>query len=153
MLRTAFVSGIAIAATVLPAHAQTRDPLAAAISARQSHMQLYAHNLGILGGMARGDIEYDADMAETAATDLVALATLSQQAYWPEGTSNADYDDSLALPAVWEDSDGFEEAKATLLAAATALAATAGTGPEGLAGMRDVGGACGACHENFQESR
>ncbi|ROU04053.1 c-type cytochrome [Histidinibacterium lentulum] len=153
MHRTVIVSAIALAATVSPALAQDRDPLAAAMSARQSHMQLYAHNLGILGGMARGDMEYDADMAAIAAADLVALASVSQQAYWPEGSSNADYEDSRALPAIWEDSAGFEEAKAALLAAATALAATAGTGPEGLAGMRDVGGACGACHETFQESR
>jgi cytochrome c556 len=153
MLRTVFVSAVVAASLALPALAQDRDPLAAAIEARQSHMQLYAHNLGILGGMARGNIDYDADMAATAAADLVALASVSQQAYWPEGTDNAAYDDSRALPAVWEDTEGFEAAKAALLTAATALAETAGTGPEGLAGMREVGASCGACHETFQESR
>ena len=33
------------------------------VVARQSHMQLYAHNLGILGGMAQGKMDYDADAA------------------------------------------------------------------------------------------
>lgn len=152
MLRIALVSAT-VAALALPALAQDRDPLAAAIEARQSHMQLYAHNLGILGGMARGNIDYDPEMAVTAAADLVAIASVSQQAYWPEGTDNAAFDDSRALPEIWEDTEGFEAAKAALLAAATALAETAGTGPEGLAGLREVGGACGACHESFQESR
>ena len=30
-----------------------------AVKARKAHMQLYAHNLGILGGMAKGEVEYD----------------------------------------------------------------------------------------------
>lgn len=74
-----------------------------AVKARQSHMQLYAHNLGILGGMARGNIEYDAGAAQAAANNLAALSTLDQRSYWVPGTSNAELGEATrALPALWE---------------------------------------------------
>ena len=61
-----------------------------AAKARQSHMSLYAHNLGVLGGMAKGEVAYDADTATSAANNLVSMSTMSQVGYWTPGTSNAE---------------------------------------------------------------
>ena len=54
------LAGLLVAGTAI---AQQNDPMAAAVKARQAHMQLYAANLGVLGGMARGNMDYDAEAA------------------------------------------------------------------------------------------
>ena len=53
-----------------------------AVAARKAHMDLYSFNLGMLGAMAKGETEYNADAAKAAAGNLAALAQLNQSAYW-----------------------------------------------------------------------
>lgn len=125
-----------------------------AVKARQSHMQLYAHNLGILGGMARGNIEYDAGAAQAAANNLATLSTLDQRSYWVPGTSNAELgEETRALPALWEAGSMARDIGGQLAEAAAALAAVAGDG-QGAIGpaLGPVGASCGACHEKYQLS-
>ena len=128
-----------------------------AVKARQSHMQLYAHNLGVLGGMAKGEVEYNADLASAAAGNLAALTKLNQMSYWTPGTSSNDLgDETRALPAIWEEG-GFAKAMeigGALAAAADELAAVAGNGQEAIGpALGPVGRQCGACHEAFQKPR
>lgn len=131
-----------------------QDPSLEAIGARQAHMRLFSHNLGVLGNMARGNTEYDAESATAAADNLNALAKLDQQGYWPEGTSNADYPDKTkALPAVWEKMDEFHSHLDTLVEATASMQDAAGGGLESLQGqMKSLGGACGSCHQDFRQS-
>ena len=125
--------------------------LPAGVKARKAHMGLYAHNIGILGGMARGNVEYDADMAAGAAANLAALSKLNQMTYWAPGTDSDSVEGSRALPALWENIPDVLEKAAALTTAADALAATAGDGLEAVqAGIGAVGGACGACHKAYQ---
>ena len=128
-----------------------------AVKARQSHMQLYAHNIGILGAMAKGEAEYDADAASAAAGNLAALTKLNQMSYWPAGTSNAELgDETRALPAIWEEG-GFAKAieiSTAMAAAADELAAAAGNGQAAIGGaIGPVGQQCGDCHKAFQQPR
>ena len=128
-----------------------------AVKARKSHMQLFAFNLGVLGGMAKGEVEYNADSATGAANNLVALAQMSHANYWPQGTSSDDLpDESRALPALWTN-EGFGKAVeigTALSEAAVALAAVAGDGQAALGpALGPVGRQCGACHEAFQKPR
>ncbi len=128
-----------------------------AVKARQSHMQLYLHNLGIIGAMARGNAEYDAEAAQAAADNLVALTKLSQRTYWAPGTSNADLgEETRLLPALFEDG-GFARAMeigGALAEATEGLAAVAGNGLEAVGpALGPVGRQCGACHEAFQQPR
>jgi cytochrome c556 len=128
------------------------DPaVGAAIKARQSHMQLFAFNLGTLGGMAQGKIEYDADAAQIAASNLDALASVDFHPYFVVGSSSADASDTRALPAIWEDPEGVLAALAKLQGATAERAGSAGGGLEGLqAAMSALGGACGACHQAYR---
>ena len=104
-----------------------------AAKARQSHMQLYAHNLGILGSMAKGEVEYNADAASGAANNLAALSTMYQGSYWVPGTSNAELgDETRALPAIWESGSTAGQIGGSLAEAAAALAAVAGDGQAAL---------------------
>jgi len=127
-----------------------------AVKARKSHMALYAHNLGILGGMARGTVDYDAAAASAAAQNLNLLTQVDQSSYWVPGTSNADLgDETRLLPALFEDG-GFarrEEIFVAIGEAAANLAAVAGDGQAALGpALGPVGRQCGACHEAFQQS-
>ncbi|NNK65386.1 MAG: cytochrome c [Rhodobacteraceae bacterium] len=126
-----------------------------AVKARQSHMTLYGHNLGVLGNMARGNIEYDAGAAQAAADNLVLLSQVSQRGYWAPETSNADLgDETRLLPALFEEG-GFARAQeigAQLSEAAVALAAVAGEGQAAIGpALGPVGQSCGTCHEAFRQ--
>lgn len=126
-----------------------------AVSARKAHMQLYSFNLGTLGAMAKGEVEYDADAASAAAGNLAALAALSQRGYWVPGTSSDDLpDESRALPAIWEEGSKAGEIGASFAEAAAALAAVAGDGKDAMAGaIGPVGKGCGDCHEGYRKPR
>ncbi|WP_245831563.1 c-type cytochrome [Salibaculum halophilum] len=129
------------------------DPaIAGAMKARQAHMQLYAHNIGVLGGMARERIPYDAEEASAAASNIAALSKLDQSTYWPEGSDNS-VEGSKALPAIWENLDDVMSKSEDLVMAAGAMEDAAGQGLGALKGaMGGLGGACGACHEDYRES-
>lgn len=125
-----------------------------AVDARQGHMQVMQLNLGILGNMARGNTDYDADVAQAAADNLVAMGNVSQRFYWPPGTDSETYEGSRALPALWENQALVFEIGGRYLPAAEALAASAGQGLDAMrASVGAVGAVCGDCHEAFQEER
>ncbi|MEM9427476.1 MAG: cytochrome c [Pseudomonadota bacterium] len=124
-----------------------------AVTARNAHMQLYSFNLGTLGAMAKGEIEYDAEAAAAAAGNIAALAALNQRAYWVPGTSSDDLpEESRALPAIWEEGSTAGQIGATFAEAAAALAAVAGDGKEAMQGaMGAVGKGCGDCHKAYRK--
>jgi cytochrome c556 len=128
--------------------------LAAAVKARQSHMQLYSFNLGALGAMAKGEVEYDAATAQGAADNLVTVATLNQQGYWLPGTDSDAMENSRALPAIWGADSNAQKLGMDLAEAAASMQAVAGSDLAGLQGaMKAVGDACSACHEDYRKPR
>ena len=151
------LAGLISALVAAPAFSDghlTEEDLTKAMKARQAHMQLYAFNLGILGGMAQGEVEYNADVAQAAADRLAALATMNQGAYWLPGSDSDSLEGSRALPAIWEPGSKAGEIGAGMAEGALAMQAAASTGVEGIqANMRAVGGACGACHEDYRKPR
>ncbi|GGA20661.1 c-type cytochrome [Neptunicoccus cionae] len=126
----------------------------AAIKARQSLMQLYAFNLGQLGAMAKGTMEYNAESAQAAADNLLAAASMNQMAMWPEGTDNAAMPGkTAALPEIWSTYPKIAENGQALVAAAENMASVAGNDLDSLRGaMGDVGKSCGGCHKSFRAS-
>lgn len=146
------IAGAAAVTLASMAFADGHADVNPAVTARQAHMQLYAHNLGILGGMAQGKADYDADAAQRAADNMVTLVSINQQSYWPMGTDNATIEGTKALPALWENFDNVMAIGADFSAAADAMAAVAGTDLASLQGaMRDLGGACSACHREYRQ--
>lgn len=124
-----------------------------AVDARQSHMGLYGFNLGPLGAMAQDKIPYDAEVAAAAAANLAALANMSHDAYWVEGTDGSG-DGIRAKAEIWTDMDGFKAEDMKLAAATTALAAVAGDGLDAMrAAFGPVGQSCGSCHEAYRAPR
>ena len=136
--------------------AQDGGPHDKAIKARQALMQIYSFNLGILGGMAKEEVEYDADAAQAAADNLLAAATMNQSAMWPAGSDseNAENSKNRALPAMWENFPKVAEAGNALATAATDMQGAAGGGLDALKGaMGAAGKSCKGCHDDFRAER
>lgn len=151
-LRSSLIAGLAgalaLGAFTLAASAQGQNP---AVAARQGHMQVYDLNLGILGNMARGNTEYDAEIAQTAADNLLTMAGVSQRFYWVPGTDNASIEGTSALPAIWAEGSTIGEIGARFLPAAEGLSAAAGQGLDAMrAAIGPLGGVCGDCHQSFR---
>lgn len=124
----------------------------AVIGARQAQFTLFQHNLGILGGMARGTIEYDAALASVAAGNLATVASQDQGTFWIPGTDTASAEGTRALPAIWEDPDDFAAKFSDLQAATRNMADVAGSDLATLqANIGSVTSACSACHQSYRQ--
>ena len=147
------IAGTAIAAIALigssAGHAGEFDKQ---VKARQAVMQVYSFNLGMLGAMAKGEAEYNAETATNAANNLLAAATMKNGPMWPKGSdSGALGEMTKAKPEIWAANSKVGEKSKALAAAASNLASTAGNGLDALkAGMGEVGKACKGCHEDFR---
>jgi len=145
-------------ALVLPlaAVASEHGPHDKAIKARQAVMQLYSFNLGILGAMAKGKIDYDADSASTAAANLLTLISIDQSAKWPQGSDNENFEnaENRALPAIWSSFPEVAEAGKVWSDAAVALNDAAGSGLDALKdAMGAAGKSCKGCHDDFRAEK
>lgn len=148
-MKTTIAALAALAVLATPALAQE---LPQPVKARQGQFNIMALNLGILGNMARGTIEYDAETAQAAADSIVAVTTLDQSNMWPEGTDTMSIDGTRAEPAIWDNMDDVMSKWAALGEAATAMAEAAGTGRDALGpNMGSLGNACKDCHDNYRE--
>ncbi len=151
-----FIGGLILAGaigTVATGQDSIDRTAAKAINARQSHMQLNSFNLGLLGGMAKGEIDYDAEAASGAAANLAALARMDESRYWLPGTDveTLGKDQTEALVKIWADDSKFDDRMKDLASATAAMADAAGNGLDALRGaMGPVGKACGGCHEDYR---
>jgi Cytochrome c556 len=142
---------ILAAATMVAAPAMAQD-FSAELKARQGQFRIMALNLGVLGGMAQGKIDYDADAAQEAADTLVAVSMISQTPHWPEGSDNFALDGTRALPAIWENTEGFLAKWSDFGEAALVMQTAAANGVEAIGpALRQVGGTCSACHDDYRQ--
>ena len=119
-----------------------------AVEARQGQFKLYSFNVGPMAQMAQGAIEYDAEVAGTAAANLASLVAVDQGRLWPEGSDNGAIEGTRALPAIWDDLEDFASKFGDLQAAVADLEGAAGQDLDALRGaLGPVAAACSACHE------
>lgn len=149
------VLGVATAIAMLAGTSVAQSPMDGAVKARQAVMQLYAFNIGQLGAMAKGAMEYDAKVASAAANNLSAMAKIDQSAMWPQGSDNGALGDKTrALPEIWTTYPKVADAQKALVAATGAMAAAAGKDLASLRGaIGDVGKSCGGCHKPFRAEK
>lgn len=145
----AWLAAAALAVGAVAAQAQDFDNQ---LKARQGQFRIMALNLGVLGGMARGTVDYDAEMARMAAENIATIASLHQGAMWPEGSDNMELDGTRALPSIWDDNADFLSKWGAMGEAANSLVAVAADGQQGLGpAVGALGDACGACHEAHRQ--
>ena len=142
---------ITIATLLSTGIAQAQD-YSSAINARQGQMRMQALNISILGAMAKGELEYDAGLAQAAADNLVAISNINQLTNWPEGSEAGANEGTRAKPEIWSNSAGFQEKWAAFAPAAVQMQAAAGQGAAEIgAAIGAVGGTCKGCHDDFRE--
>ena len=116
------------------------------VKARQDLMDSNGGAMKALGGMAKGEIAFDAAAAAAAQATLVANAADIAAKFKDQATDPA----SRAKPEIWTNWDDFA-AKAGDLGKAAAALDTASLDTL-KAGLGAVGGACGACHKLYKAS-
>jgi len=123
-----------------------------AITARRGYFQIMSFNAGPLFGMAKGQVEYDADAAKLYAANLQALADLDTTPMWVEGTDNeAMAGKTRALPAIWSTFPAINEKVQAYKDATAALNEAAGNGLDALRpAVANLGKSCGGCHETYR---
>jgi len=149
------VSGVALAASLAltgMSHAEDDDPIAKAIKARQAGFRLYSYYAGQLFAMAKGDQEYEAELAATLAGNLDAVAHLNNGMMWMPGSDNeARSGKTRAKPNIWADDSDIGDKFAALQTATQGLAPVAGDGLDALrSNIGAVGDACKACHDEYR---
>ena len=140
-LTKALVAALILAGGVAVAETMATDPT---VIARQDLMKSFGGAAKVLGGMASGEVAYDAAAAEAAKATLVAGSAEIAAKF----TDNPADPGSKAKPDVWAGWDAFV-AKATDLSTAAGALDVASAESIG-AGMGAIGGACKACHTNFR---
>lgn len=135
-----------VAALLMTGTAFAQDVMATNpdVIARKALMKSVGGASKALGGMASGEMAYDAAAAEAAKQTLITAAGEIEAKFM----TNAEDPASESLPAVWEKWDDFLMKAKGLGDAAGALdVASAETIGAGMAG---VGGACKACHSEYR---
>ena len=130
-----------------------KDPKMNAIKARQGEMQLRSFNLGPLFAMAKGKIDYDAELASTLAGNLKLMLDLDNGRAWAEGTDTEAYPGkTTALPKVWTTYPEISKYGKKFASAVNDLVAVAGGGVDALKSkIGPVGKSCKGCHDEFRE--
>ena len=130
-----------------------KDPNLKLLKARQGEMQLRAFAVGPLFAMAKGKIDYNAEMASNLANNLKLQLSLNLGATWKQGTGNDNYSGkTTALPKIWTTYPEISEYGKKYAKAVNELAAVAGDGLGPLKSkMGAVGKGCKGCHDEFRE--
>ncbi|MDA7426974.1 cytochrome c [Primorskyibacter aestuariivivens] len=145
-----FVSALVIAATMTGGAAFAQD-YKNQLKARQGSMWVVALNMGVLGGMAKGEMEYDADKAMAAAHSLHGVSMIHFASLFPEGSDGAMIEGTTAKDTINSDMAGFQEKWDAFGAAAERAVAEVGNGQEALGPvMGALGGTCKACHQDYR---
>ncbi len=126
----------------------------AAIEDRRANLKGVSKNIKLLSGMAKGEIDYDADKATAAAAVINEnAANLQATDLWPEGSdlSATQHDGNRAKPDIWNDVSAFLAGFAELETASATLSAEAGNGLDALkANLGASGKTCKGCHQDFR---
>lgn len=147
-MRTAIIATLALAIPTIAAS----DPMEDTIAARQGYFKLLGANVGIIAAMAKGETDYDAAAAQTAADNVVTLTGYDLGHVFIPGTSADDYPDKTrALGKIWEEFPSVAEKAEGLKVAAAEMQTVAGQGKDEMtAGLGKLGGACKACHDEYR---
>lgn len=155
-MRIHTLSAIALVAglsgTLLWASGHADEQTIRNVEARQAHMGLMGYNLGVLGAMAKGAMDYDPDLAGASASNLSLLAQLHQPMAWMPGTDSQSFEGSRVKPALWESFPDVGKKLGQMKEKSAALSAVAATDLDTMRGaLGELGAVCSACHEAYRE--
>lgn len=117
------------------------------IEYRQSVFKVVKWHMDSLGGMARGDLAFDADAALHHARQVNAMSFMAKEGF-AEGTEGGD-----AKAAIWSNWDQFSGGmeKYQQVSGQLVSAAEVGTLEALRPAVGEMGQTCRACHDNFRD--
>ena len=120
-----------------------------AIKYRQGILQAMGWNMGILGGMAKGEIPFNKDQAVRAATFVNDLAQMPWDGFVTVSDTGAP---TKAKPEIWKDHARFDKLSEALQGETVKLVAAAKTGDLNnlKSAVAATGKACSNCHDDFR---
>lgn len=127
------------------------EQAAAATETRQAVFKLLGYNMSTISGMARGEVEFDAEIAERNARRIASLAPMIPELFARMDTRDFDVE-TEALDVIWEDPEGFESRAMDLVEGANEFAdiAAGGDRMETIGSVRAFGSNCGNCHDDYR---
>lgn len=139
------VATIATAPVAL-SHMDRDEPLQ---SFRQSYFTLVAMNFGPITAMLKGEMPWDDAKVLSLAEDVKALSTVDVLRAFAPGS---DKGTTRAKPEIWDNSDDFAEKYRAFQASADTLLDAAKSGDKSAVGaaVKEMGGACKACHDEYK---
>lgn len=146
-LLTAAFAAVAIStAPIAMSHLVDEEPMQ---SYRQSYFTLLAMNFGPMAAMVKGDMPWDEAKMVAFAEDFAAVTSIDVSRAFGPGT---DKGKTRAKPAIWNDTADFLEKYQALQEAGPKMLAAAKTGDRKTIGaaIKDTGGACKACHDDYK---
>lgn len=119
------------------------------IKYRQNNYKAVGAHMGAMGAILKGEVAHTDQLSVHA--DAIAAIAANVETLFPAG-SGPDAGETRALPAIWTDTAEFQKVVAGFKAAAANAAAVAKTGDMAAMGdaVKQLGGACGACHKVFR---
>lgn len=125
------------------------SPEAQAYIYRHSLMEVVAHQMVVIGGMARGEIPVDEQKFKMASSDLATLSNMVSGAFMEQQGGPAM---SRALPEIWQNWDDFAMKSSQFHEAAVAVAMAAESGGvEAAKGLvQPLAQTCGGCHRVYR---
>ena len=132
-----------------------KDPNINAINARTGEMHIRAFNAGPLFAMAKGKMEYNAELAGKLAGNLKLLLDLDTSRHWPPGSDNKKYPkETRALPAIWTTYPEIGKYGKKYATAVSELSGVAGNGLDALRSkIGALGKSCKGCHDEYQAEK
>ena len=146
--RKSLIAASLAAVVTIPAvaHIERTEPLQ---SLRQSYFAIVGMTFGPMGDMVKGKIEWNDAQFAAWADDLASVSKVSVERGFAPGSEKGK---TRAKPAIWENTDDFEQKLANFRSEAAALAeaANAGNNAATVEQFKQTGGTCKACHDNYK---
>ncbi len=147
------ISTISLAALVaMPVMAD--EPFEKEIEARKAHMQVVKYNMGILGAMAKGKREYNAELADAVAKNLYSAAAMNNMTMWPKGSDNSVEgleELTKSKPEMWADDSEVGDKHMAWVKASENMSTAAGQDLGSLKkAMGPLGKSCKGCHKAYK---
>ena len=120
-----------------------------AIKARRTAMGNVRDAMKVLGGMAKGEVPFDAAVVKKQA-GVVGSSFKAAQAQFVPGSEKGDLDTG-ARPEIWSDRAGFDAAMKSAIDAAAALEATTAEAAFRPA-LGALGKSCKSCHDGYRKA-
>jgi len=123
-----------------------------AVDTRQGLLKVIGYYIGPMVGMARGQIDYDADLVAANAEKMGKLTAMIPDLFKMD-TSRSGVD-SDSLDGIWDNSEDFNNKAAVASQRAFELADAAKEGKTAfMQAFGAAGGACKSCHDDYRQKQ